>query len=284
MSTDRETTRVVRSWLRTPIQASADRVLDGVIEGLDSTPQRRATAWVARSTPFLNNTPMRLGIAAAALLALVFVGLRLLPDRTPGGPIATEAASPSPTATASEGVWDPFAPLDEGRNERVSGGVQFSIDVPAGWRNTEFEGMINYSTAHGGHYPWIGFLWAFDSVADDPCAASATPVGPTVDDLANGLTTIPGTDASEPSDTTIGGIQARYVELTIDDDIGCVPTSFWLYGPDSAWPNSIDSTIRVWVFELDGTRYVIHSDLVGGNTDAAQMIVDIVESIEFQQP
>jgi hypothetical protein len=232
---------------------------------------------------------MPFGIAAAALLVLVFLGLQVLPGGGMGGPIATDQPSPSPTASAaspsasaSPGAWVQGAALEEGRNDLVLDDVRLSIEVPRGWQNTQFEGMIRHTTPSGGHWPWIMFLQTFDSVADDPCAASATPVGPTVDDLANGLTTIPGTDASEPSDTIIGGVAAKYVELTINDDIACPPNSFWLYGPDSAWPNSIFTTIRVWVFELDGTRYVIHSDQVGEDPEVSAMIVDVVESIEFE--
>jgi hypothetical protein len=269
-------------WLRTDENESADRVLDAVLDRLDTTPQRRATWWTVWGNPLMNSTTMGFGVGAAALVALVFLGLQLLQGPNIGGPIATDETSPSPTATATEAAWVPGAALEVGRNNLVLGDVRLSIDVPGGWRKTEFEGMIHYSPPSNGHWPWIGFLWPFDSVADDPCAASATPVGPSVDDFANGLTTIPGTDATEPSDTTIGGIPARFVELTIHDDIGCSPNTFFLYGPDSAWPNSVDSTIRVWVFELDGTRYVIHSDQVGGDPEVGDMIVNVVESIEFE--
>ena len=282
MSTDRDTTRKVRSWLKTDDYESADRVLDAVLDQLDTIPQRRATWWTAWMSPFMNTTPVRLGIGAAALLALIFLGLQLLPGSNVGGPIVSDVPSPSPTASATEGAWNPGAGLEEGRADMVLNDVRISIDTSGGWAMTQFEGMIHNLTPSNGHYPWIAFLWTFDSVADDPCMASAAPVGPTVDDLANGLTTIPGTDATEPADATIGGLPAKFVELTINDDIGCPPDSFWLYGPDSAWPNSVDSTIRVWVFELDGTRYVIHSDQVGDDPQVGEMIVDVVESIEFE--
>jgi hypothetical protein len=284
MSTDRDVTRIVRSWLRSDEADSADRVLDAVLDALDTTPQRRATRWSAWTGSFMSGEPIGFVIGAAAVLVLVIVGLQLLPGGNLGGPIATDVPSPQPTATATQDAWAPGAALDRGRNDLMVDDVRFSIEVPEGWRTTQYEGMISFSPPSGGHYPWVGLLWKFDRVADDPCTASARPVGPSVDDLANGLTTIPETDATEPSDTTIGGIPARYVELTVHDEIGCEPNEFWLYGPDSAWPNSVDSTIRVWIFELDGTRYVIHSDQVGGNPDVGNMMVDVVESIEFEQP
>ena len=47
MSTERDVTRIVRSWLRTDEHESADRVLDTVLDLLDATPQRRSW-WPAR--------------------------------------------------------------------------------------------------------------------------------------------------------------------------------------------------------------------------------------------
>jgi hypothetical protein len=38
MSTDRDTTRIVRSWLRTDENDAADRVLGSVLDQLEATP------------------------------------------------------------------------------------------------------------------------------------------------------------------------------------------------------------------------------------------------------
>ena len=42
MSTDRDVTRIVRSWLEEGVTALPDRVLDAVLDQLPATPQRRA--------------------------------------------------------------------------------------------------------------------------------------------------------------------------------------------------------------------------------------------------
>ena len=64
--------------------------------------------------------------------------------------------------------------------------------------------------------------------------------------------------------------------------IGCVPQSFWLYGPDSAYPNGIQSMIKVWVFDLDGTRYAIHSEQVESDDEGVRELAEIVDSIRFE--
>ena len=47
MSTDRDTTRIVRSWLEEGVTALPDRVLDAVLDQVPATSQRRPW-WPAR--------------------------------------------------------------------------------------------------------------------------------------------------------------------------------------------------------------------------------------------
>ena len=55
MSTDRDVTRIVRSWLEEGATALPDRVLDAVLDQLPATPQRRAW-WPARRFREMNTT------------------------------------------------------------------------------------------------------------------------------------------------------------------------------------------------------------------------------------
>jgi hypothetical protein len=100
--------------------------------------------------------------------------------------------------------------------------------------------------------------------------------------MANALTTIPGTEADAPTDVTVGGRPAKLVVFTISGDFGCPRSSFWLFGRDSAYPNTRDSTFRIWVFELDGTRYLIISDQARPNAEIGPEITQVVESIQFE--
>ena len=65
MSTDRDTTRIVRSWLEEGVTALPDRVLDAVLDQIPATSQRRAW-WPARRFRDMN-TPFKLAMAAAAV-------------------------------------------------------------------------------------------------------------------------------------------------------------------------------------------------------------------------
>jgi hypothetical protein len=281
--------RVLRHWFADGASTMPDRVVDVVADRIARQPQRHVWRPPWRVLPM--NPTFRIGTAIAAVLVLAVLGWNLLPGRPggAGGPAATPtststpsfAASPSLSPVASPTTGWPSGSLAAGRHEVELKGVRFSFDVPEGWRTTAFEGVIQAGAYPTSGYPWIAFLDEFDRVASEACSEATTAVGPTVEDLANALTTIPGTEAVDPVDTTVGGLPAKLVELTINDDIPCAPDQFWIYGFESAWPNSTNSTIRVWVFELDGTRYSIHSDQVGINSDIAAEIFAIVDSIEF---
>lgn len=100
MSTDRDVERIVRSWMDEGVNALPDRVLDLVLNQLPATPQRRLS-WLARRTPTMNNYA-RLGLVAAAVLAVVIVGIGLF-GRSVGGPppdsSSSAAASVMPSST-----------------------------------------------------------------------------------------------------------------------------------------------------------------------------------------
>ena len=93
MSADRETTRLVRSWLDEGVTRLPDRVLDAVLDQVPATPQRRHwwSAW--RFDPL--NTYAKLLAGAAAIVVVVLVGYQFLPRN--GGPGGQPTTAPSPT-------------------------------------------------------------------------------------------------------------------------------------------------------------------------------------------
>jgi hypothetical protein len=284
MSTDRDTTRIVRSWLRTDENDSADRILGTVLDRLDTTPQRRATWWPARRLPEMNSVA-KFGVAAAAVVVAALLGFNYLIAPNVGGPGLGDASptpTPSPTVapTPSPTLGWPEGTLEAGRHAvQHDSGVAFSFEVPEGWRSTA--GYIESGTFPSDGYRWILYLQGFNAVAADRCSTQTTAVGPSVQDLADAMTTIPGTVAADPVAATVGGLPAQMVELTLEPDVPCPLDEFWLFGVGSAYPNSPESTIRVWVLELNGRRYSIFTDQVGSDPAIGQEIIDIVESIEF---
>jgi len=98
MSTDRETTRLVRSWLEEGVTRLPDRVLDSVLDQVPATQQRRHwwSAWRSNTM----QTYAKVVAAAAAVLLVAVVGYQFLPRNSGVGGQPTIAPSPSPSLLA----------------------------------------------------------------------------------------------------------------------------------------------------------------------------------------
>ena len=105
-ATDRDVTRVVRSWLHEDEHENADRVLDLVLDQLDTTPQRRATWWPVRR-PTTMSTPFRYAIAAVALAVAVLLGFTYLNNQV-GDPDPTPIPSDLSIVPLPAGLQHPF--------------------------------------------------------------------------------------------------------------------------------------------------------------------------------
>ena len=97
MSTDRDLTNYVRSWLQTDQHESADRLLSAVFDRLDSKSQRRPL-WRAWRNNLMRGSFKLVGAGAAAVLvAAVALGIYL--NQPNVGPIGSPSFSLSPTTS-----------------------------------------------------------------------------------------------------------------------------------------------------------------------------------------
>jgi hypothetical protein len=310
MSADRDTTRIVRSWLRTDEYESADRVLDDVLALLDTTPQRRSL-WPARRIEDMN-TFAKLAMAAAAVVVVAIVGINLLPSRGGVGgflPSPSPAASAPPSASPTpsqrpepsiiEGEFLRVGSVSTGRHAVSQNGVDFSFELSApGWSSDVLavppdganivKGIRGTATAI-----WL-IIWSIDGVYADPCGHVPGPVvSSSTADLAAAVATLPGTElVSGPSDVLVGGRPAKYVEITIPEDIGCAPNQFFLwyddvrcdsYDPCYRWASNIGEINRVWIIDVDGTHVWIEAETyIGAGPEVEEEIQQIIDSIQFE--
>jgi hypothetical protein len=94
VSADRDVTRIVRSWLHEDAHEDADRILNLVLDEIDTTPQRRAGRLARRFPPM--STYARFGLVAAAMVLATAVGIGLVARSGIGGPQASPSPSPVP--------------------------------------------------------------------------------------------------------------------------------------------------------------------------------------------
>jgi hypothetical protein len=242
------------------------------------------------------NNVGKLAIAATALAVVAVVAINLLPAGDgPGSGDATVSPSPSltlrPSPSLTTAVPFPVAgELEIGRHPVTIDGVAFSFEVPtSGWFSTPGRtgGFIQRGADNATTPVWMLF-WSLVNVYADPCTHTllSPPVGPTAADLAAALLTIPGTDATGPTDVTIGGLAAKHVVLTVREDVGCDAENFYLWaavGDSARYASQLPTTIRVWIVDVDGERIVIESELLqGGTAELDQEIDQIVDSIRFE--
>ena len=126
MSTERDVTPIVRSWLEIGPTALPDRVLDVVLDRLPATPQRRPR-WRTRRLSLMS-CPIRIGAAAAAIGLFAVIGINVLPR---GGDVIGTTVDASPTPVPSP-VTSPVAPVS----------LQPPTDVDA-YVTLAYEGLVD---------------------------------------------------------------------------------------------------------------------------------------------
>jgi hypothetical protein len=293
MSTDRETTRVVRSWLEAGATRLPDRVLDAVLDQVPATPQRRPF-WRARRFSQMTN-PVRYAIAAAAVLVVALIGYQLLPSSNVGTPTATASTRPTPTAPAVSAAPTrqppPFpsaGPLAVGRHPFTLEGVAFTIEIPApGWTG---DGEVFIGKGREGEPAASSVLfWPRDPdfVYVDSCGETkAEPAGPTAADMAAAIAGMSQLELiSGPTPMTLDGNPAQHVVVRVPDEIPCAANDFYLWGDASGsrYATLAGSTYWVWIVDAGDTRIQIDAESFDGAAPSVgEELKTIVESIRFE--
>jgi hypothetical protein len=286
MSTDRDVTRIVRSWLEEGVTALPDRVLDTVLDQLPATPQRRAW-WPARRYRDMNSFA-KLAVAAAAVVVVAIVGFSVLP-RAGGiagpGPSATPTPTPSPAPSASpvtllDGELAPgtyvFVPCTAPPCSTSDESIHLTIDVPSGWSGVVPGTVwIDENAAPGGAALGIGFG---GNLPRDPCLTTDCRRNHRRQVRERGAATrcstprIPSTSASLAS--------PEVIDLRLPADLPCEEFRPWepgIYaqGPSHQW--------HLWILDVAGTRVVIGAmDYPATSPQRRAELQAMVESIQIE--
>jgi hypothetical protein len=92
------------------------------------------------------------------------------------------------------------------------GSIRVSFEIPSGWQENIVPDVIWLANSDAR----FGF-GLVDNLYAGPCDSSALmepPVGPAVDDLATALASLPGIEATGPTDVVIGGFDGQLVSST----------------------------------------------------------------------
>lgn len=293
MNPDRDTARIVRSWLENGVTGLPDRVLDAVLDQLPSTPQRRHR-WQARRSTRMNAT-LKIVTAAAAVVVVGAIGLNLLPGAAGQGvgaaptpaPTATAAPSLSPSASPIQDLPTYVGALEPGRY-RIK---NVTIDVPAGWRTHEAGDLIrkDYGSAPGEEGALLA-VWPISGTFKDPCTDHTLVVptpGPGIDGLADALANQPGTEAGPPTEVTVDGYRAWLVESTVTADLEpCGTNEFLLWADPRGGGRYVQGTNelnRMYIVDVDGERLTFNARFPAMTTAADRAELEaIIASIDIE--
>jgi hypothetical protein len=297
MSTERDVTRIVRSWLMEDAHEDADRVLNSVFAQLDTTPQRR-TRWFARRFPAMNNAT-RVLVPAAAVVVVALVGIRLLQPGSPAGAAATPSPTPSATVTPSQSpALRPIPVFGEAPPGRYtmsvpSTPITVALTIGSGWSSGGTFIAHNYLDQEGDavvNFYTIGNVYLDICDANGGGVATASmlpnpPIGPTVDDLVAALDAQVNTTMSPAVDVVVGGHAGKRVTMIVSDPYEhCItdPPRPYFVDPNGVpvrylQPGEPDT---LWVIDVDGQRLVI----ITVQPDDSTIATAVVNSMEFVGP
>jgi hypothetical protein len=283
MNREPTTTRAVRSWLQDGVTRLPDRVLDGVLDEVAATPQRRR--------PWSTRLLLGVSFAAAVVAAAAIVGSGLLPStRTTVAPPTDATLAPRISSPLDQGALDAGTHTIEGVFD-----ADVAFTVPAGWSvgdvgvdHVEIVKVPPDQPVRALDGMGVGYF-LIDNLFFDPCAPDdrtiEPSIGPTVDDLAQGFANVAGYRASAPVATTIDGYRGLRVDL--DPVLYMCPISdAHLWTTPAGWIQSVrreEERNMLWILDVDGVRLVIDAYTVRGaaNDDPSELEA-IVESIRIQ--
>ncbi|HEX6138908.1 MAG TPA: hypothetical protein VF013_00405 [Candidatus Limnocylindria bacterium] len=296
MSNERDTTRIVRSWLEEGADRIPDRVLDVVEARLHATPQRRA-GWLARRFSIMNRTTVRYGLGAAAIIFVLVLGSRFLPTSNTGGPQPTPTPTPEPTPAPLTGTDRNLA----AGTYRAGDPFLFPLEatVPAGFRG--HIGGPYYVDLYPDSRAGGLFFIVFDEVSVDPCDASkgmtTVPAtgergAKTAADLVTALSEMPGIEVSDVSDVTVSGYTGTSLTITAPDSFaGCNlgPDGYvlWRLPLRANFAMTEGQVYRLWVLDVVGPRLqqdqrlVIMLDETGSNETQRAELRAVFDSIRI---
>jgi hypothetical protein len=280
MSTDRDTTRAVRSWLEEGVTALPDRVLDGVLDQLPATRQRRSP-WRGFTFGGVSRS-VRFAIATAAVV-IAILGFEVAPGiiGTIGG---KPSPSPSPVPTAQPSPTEPSeTPLAPGTYSLEGFPVATSFTVPEGWircATSPLEQGVCPVTGDGA----VSILIVTNVVAD-PCgdALLDPPPGPSVDDLVAAISGMADFTITAPVDIHVDGFAGK--ELTVNPPklFRCSTLLTWAT-PDRINGVGTDESNLIRIVDVDGTRVVLagaYQHLGSDTSDAILSIRQVMDSVTF---
>jgi hypothetical protein len=307
MTAHRDPDRLIRMFLSEGQTDLPDRAFDAVRRDIHRTRQRVVVGpW---REPDMS-TLARVAIAAAAVVVLGVAWVNLGPRQGVGTsptPTPSPSASPSASAQPSSIAAASAFPLLPSNDTPIPAGTyrlgfgdasetaRIIATVGAGWTSGDGALMFLRSARPDG----VAFgAWPVNGTVIDPCTnhTAKEPTPPAgvegIDELAAQLATQKGTRGTATA-VTIDGYSGTLVEITVASDVDISKCKleegegrFYIWGSGgegSRYVQGNEETNRVWIMNVNGTRYTFMARVPKGMTAAELAELDaVVRSIDLQ--
>lgn len=286
MTANRDFDQLVRTWLEAGSTQVSERVLDTVLEQLPQVPQRRYgfRQWLLAP----GRRPMLLAVAGVAAASALVVGIGLFAQSIGDQP---DISPPTPSSAASDIPDLPGTGNLEGGTYRLwpRSLLSVTLEVPDGWDSYERWAVTIPGASPGS----MGLaFWDPVNLYQDPRSSAREPmdppVGPTVQDFAQALSSHPGWAAETPRRATIDGRESLLVRITIPSEPEipvCEQFALWYDAADrrSHCVRVPGAVLDVYIVEVRGERIVFSAQYdPGAAPDQVAALERMVESVRFE--
>jgi hypothetical protein len=206
------------------------------------------------------------------------------PTPTPAAMPTAAPSLPTPRALAV----GPQGPLELGTYVTASPFLsRITFSLPAGWfadMGGPYAVFLDPSIGPVSNDDGLVEFVIVDKVYADPCHLDRglldPPPGPSVDDLANALASVPSLVATTPTDVTVAGYHGKQLTLTAPTSIAtCSVWQLPLGAKNTMVPGERD---RYWILDISGQRIVINAHELPSESAADKAKVQaILDSIRI---
>jgi hypothetical protein len=219
--------------------------------------------------------------AASAAFSMVILAGSSVPVWGADSPDPSSAPDASATPAPMASDWGAMEPGTYVTGEPFLARITFTLPaMSAAWEgNIGGPYAVWLSTAHAD----LLRFQVFDAVYAHPCQNDGVLLdpqpGPTVEDLAAVLMSLPGLEVTAPTDVTLGGYQGKELTLTTPAT-GTAACRVWILPLGATNDMAPGESQRVWILDVDGQRLVIDApeaaDLTAQTKAAVQAVLDSI--------
>lgn len=261
MTPQRDIGTVLERWLVDGVDQMPDRVYLTILDRVERERQRPSWRLHPWRIPTMN-TPLKLVLIGAALVAALAAGAVFVA----GGPNQGVVVTPTPTPTVAPTPTPVPPSLPNGNlapgtyTAHPLPGMTWTITVPAGWVGSD-DWIVCHDLTPDIHSVCVGGPTDNEGIPTDSCAAAGTRPAASVDEFIAAVQAREDWTVSAPVDVTVSGYSGTRIDLEVPAGTTCENGSSYMvlampdgggyraYGPNTRF--------RLWILDIDGKPIVI---------------------------